>query len=87
MNALAAKSNPPAAKVETVSPATVAAAYLRAADVIQLLPISRRTLGNWTRKRVLPFHRVGKVILFRRADVEQALERFRVAAVGERRAS
>ncbi len=67
-----------AAKIEpAVTPSTVAASYLRADQVIQLLPISRRSLGNWTRTGVLPCYRIKRVLLFKRADIEAALERFR----------
>jgi excisionase family DNA binding protein len=59
--------------------------YLRPQDVLEMLPVSRRTLSNWQRRRVIPFYRVGRIILFKRCDIEEALERFRVAAIGEPR--
>ena len=57
--------------------------YLRPRDALEMLPVSRRTLSNWQRRRVIPFYRVGRIILFKRCDIEEALERFRVAAIGE----
>jgi hypothetical protein len=82
-----ATSKTAATKVEpAVTLSTVAALYLRAGQVIQLLPISRRSLGNWTRTGVLPCYRIKKLLLFKRADIEAALERFRIAAVGEAKA-
>jgi excisionase family DNA binding protein len=69
---------PSGAKVETASPY-----YLRPADATKLLPISRRTLSNWQRRHLIPFYRIGRTVMFRRADIEAALERFRVNAVGE----
>jgi len=60
-----------------------AALYLRPAEAMKLLPVSRRTLSNWQRRHVIPFYRIGRTVMFKRADIEAALERFRVAAVGE----
>jgi hypothetical protein len=37
------------------------------------------------KRRVLPFHRLGRVILFRVSDLEHALDKYRVAPVGEPR--
>ena len=45
--------------------------------------VSRRCLSNWQRKRVIPFRRVGRTVLFSVADITAALDKFRVAAVGE----
>jgi excisionase family DNA binding protein len=50
--------------------------------VIQLLPVSRRTLSNWQARRLIKFYRVGRTILFKRADIEAALEKFAVMPVG-----
>ena len=57
--------------------------YLRPDQVIKLLPISRRCLSNWQRRHLIPFHRIGRTIIFKRTDIESALERYRVAASGE----
>lgn len=57
--------------------------YLRAEQVIQLLPVSKRTLGNWTAEKLIPFYRVGRCVMFKRSDIEAALERYRVNAIGE----
>ena len=57
--------------------------YLRPRDVLEILPVSRRTLSNWQRRRLIPFYRVGRTVLFKCADIETALERYRVAAIGE----
>jgi excisionase family DNA binding protein len=69
---------------EAVTPKTVALAYLRAHQVLELLPISRRCLGNWQRRRVIPFYRIGRTVMFKRTDVEAALERFRVSEIGDK---
>jgi excisionase family DNA binding protein len=56
--------------------------YLRADQVISVLPVSRRTLSNWQARRLIKFYRVGRTILFKRTDIEDALERFAVMPVG-----
>ncbi len=66
-----------------ITPASFALLYLRADQVIQVLPISRRTLSNWQARRVLPVYKVGRTVMFKRTDIEAALERFKIAAVGE----
>jgi excisionase family DNA binding protein len=70
---------------ETITPAVVALMYLRADQVISVLPVSRRTLSNWQARRLIKFYRVGRTILFKRADIEAALEKFAVIPVGEPR--
>jgi excisionase family DNA binding protein len=69
--------------VKVGSQVEVAAPYLRPAEATKLLPVSRRTLSNWQRRHVIPFYRINRTILFKRTDIEAALERFRVNAVGE----
>jgi excisionase family DNA binding protein len=59
------------------------APYMRPAEATKLLPVSRRTLSNWQRRHVIPFYRIGRTVMFKRTDIEAALEKFRVNAVGE----
>ena len=66
-----------AVKVEADAP------YLRPDQAAQLLQISRRNLSNWQRRHVIGFYRIGRTVMFKRTDIESALERFRVSAVGE----
>jgi excisionase family DNA binding protein len=54
----------------------------------RLLGISRRTLSDWMRKRLIPFERIGpkkgrSTVLFDRDDVDKALKRWRVKSVGD----
>ncbi len=77
----ATKSTAPTAPV--VSGAQTNRDYLRPAHVVEEYPMSRRTLSNLMRRKVLPYHKVGRLVLFRRTDIEAALDRFRVRAVGE----
>jgi excisionase family DNA binding protein len=65
---------------------TTALLYLRPEQVTQVLPISRRTLSNWQRARRIKFYRVGRTVLFKRIDIESALEKFAVAPLGEAKA-
>lgn len=58
--------------------------YLRRVEVAELLGISLNTVGNWVKQGILPVIRPSAgVVLFRLCDIEQALNRFRVSAVGE----
>ena len=55
------------------------AEYLRTAGVLELLPISRRTLCRWMDSGRIKFIRAGsRLILFRRSDIEKMLTRFTV---------
>lgn len=71
------------AATATLTAATVAQLYLRAEQVIQILPVSRRTISNWQARRLIRFYRVGRTVLFKRADIETCLEKYAVAAIGQ----
>jgi len=62
---------------------SVAPLYLRAEQVIQVLPVSRRTLSNWQARRLIKFYKIGKTVLFKREDIQAAVEKFAVAPIGE----
>lgn len=69
---------------KTPTAQTPAAGWLRPDGAARYLSISRRCLGSLTRERVLPFVRLShRVILFRRQDLDRALARRLVKAVGE----
>ena len=56
--------------------------YLRSYDVLQLLPISLRTLKRWEKQGRMPIIRAGeRLILYRRSDIERMLEKMTVRAV------
>ena len=62
----------------------VSPAYLRKADAARYLSISIRTLTDWMQKRIVPFIKLShRVCLFRPADLDAAMNRFRTMAVGE----
>jgi excisionase family DNA binding protein len=59
-------------------------AYLRTSEAARYLSVSARTIRDWQSRRMIPFMRMGrKVILFKRSDLDRALDRFRVDAIGE----
>ena len=49
--------------------------------IAELLGVSERTVRNWRASRIIPYTKVGRVILFDPESVERALLKF------ERRAS
>ena len=59
------------------------APYLRSEEVTGMLPVCGRTLSNWRKKNILPYYKVGRAVFYKRADIESALERFRIAGIGE----
>jgi len=61
--------------------------YLRKDELAEVLGVSMRTITNWMNGRVIPFIKVGRTVLFRRGDVDQALQRFTFRAVGDERTS
>ena len=62
----------------------VLAGYLRKGDEARYLNISIRTLTEWMRRGVVAYIKLSrKVCLFRQADLDAAMERYRVTAVGE----
>ncbi|HVM60847.1 MAG TPA: excisionase family DNA-binding protein [Verrucomicrobiae bacterium] len=54
-------------------------------ELCETLGISRRTLNNWQHRRVVPFYRIGRRVLFDLAEVDEALKRYRCIAIGEPR--
>lgn len=49
--------------------------FLNEAEILRLVPVSRRTLGTWKARGIIPFVRIGRRIIYRWADVETALLR------------
>lgn len=57
--------------------------WMRGAEAARYAAISRRTLSEWMRRRMIPFLKVShRVTLFRRADLDRALLRFTVKSAG-----
>lgn len=59
--------------------------YARKGDVANYLGVCPRTVDNWMRSGVIPVIRVGRVTLFNLHEVEEALNKFKVAAKGSHR--
>ena len=57
--------------------------YLRPEEAARVIGVSRRTLASWQATRVIGFRRVGRTILFSVADIQAALERYRIAPTSE----
>ena len=56
--------------------------WMRAKQLLKLLPISRRTLDRWKAQNRIPFIRAGeRTVLFRRSDVERTLARMTIREV------
>jgi excisionase family DNA binding protein len=61
--------------------------YLRPDEAARAIGVSRRTLSAWQSARVIAFRRIGRTILFSVADIQAAVDRYRIAPVGEPRPS
>jgi excisionase family DNA binding protein len=59
--------------------------YLRPDEAARVIGISRRTLSEWQSSRVIGFRRIGRTVLFSVADIQTAIDRYRIAPVGEPR--
>jgi excisionase family DNA binding protein len=59
--------------------------YLRPDEAARVIGISRRTLSEWQSARVIGFRRIGRTVLFSVEDIQTAIDRYRIAPVGEPR--
>ena len=59
--------------------------YLRPDEAARAIGVSRRTLSAWQSARVIGFRRVGRTILFSVTDIQTAIDRYRIAPIGEPR--
>lgn len=57
--------------------------YLRKDQAANWLGVSERCLEDWQRAKVIPYVKVGRVILFRVDALDRALQRFTIKAVGD----
>ncbi len=76
MNGLAANGN-------RDTEASLPRLYLRPDEAARAIGVSRRTLSAWQSTRVIGFRRVGRTILFSLADIQTAIDRYRIAPIGE----
>jgi excisionase family DNA binding protein len=54
--------------------------FLSKADMASRLNVTERTLENWMRKRLVPFHRIGRTVRFDLREVRTALAARRIDA-------
>ena len=68
-------------KEPTTNEQALAKDILSEAELLQTIPVSRRTLCSWRAKGIIPFIRIGRRILFHRKSVEGALLRMQRGGV------
>ena len=58
--------------------------YLRGqAQCAKYARVSRRCISEWQARRIIPFIKVGKkCVLFRKRDIDAALAKYEVSAIG-----
>ena len=58
--------------------------YLRGqAQCARYAKVSRRCISEWQARRIIPYIKVGKkCVLFRKRDVDAALAKYEVSAIG-----
>ena len=57
--------------------------YIRKADAAKYLGVSIRTLTEWMRNRIVPYYKLShRVCLFKQADLDAAMDRFKTEAIG-----
>ncbi len=57
--------------------------YFRPRAAADYVGVSVRCLGNWQRRHIIAFSKIGRTVVFRRVDLDAAIEKFRNAAAGE----
>ena len=57
--------------------------YMRKREAARYLGVAERTLTNFMQRRMVPYAKLGRVCLFDRDELERAVRRYRVNAVGE----
>ena len=58
-------------------------AYLRKAEAAEYLSVSVRTLSTWQKRGLIPHYKPAqKVCLYAIADLDRAMRKYRVDAVG-----
>lgn len=58
--------------------------FLRKAALADRYQVGRRTVETWMSRGLIPYVRLGRVVLFDAAEVDQALMAFRHGAVAEK---
>lgn len=59
-------------------------AYIRPDEAAKRCSVSTRTIRDWQRRGIIPFYKPSrKITLFAIADIDKAMNRFRVNSIGE----
>jgi excisionase family DNA binding protein len=56
--------------------------YLTPGELAEWLGVSLRTVGNLRARHAIPYVKLGRVVRFRRSQVEAALQAFTIARIG-----
>lgn len=63
--------------------ADIQPAFMRRPEAARYLGVSQRTVSDWQSRRIIPCVKAGvKCVLFKRADLDAAMQRFTIQAVG-----
>ena len=63
---------------------TLRPGYVRRETAAKYLGVSVRCLANWQKRRLIPFSKMGaRTCLFRLADLDAVVARFRQDSIGE----
>ena len=52
-------------------------------EVAERLGVTRQTIYTWTRKRIIPYYKVGKKICFNKDDIMEYLKNYRAKSINE----
>ena len=56
--------------------------YVRRPSAADYCGVSERTISDWQKRRIISFIKIGrKCVMFKRADLDVALDRFKIKAV------
>lgn len=67
----------------TDNPTTTSPFFRGVQSLADYLGVSEKTISRAMRKHLLPYTKLGGAVIFRRAEVEDALARLSVPAIGQ----
>ena len=50
-------------------------------ELSSYLNISKKTIYNYTCAKIIPYYKIGKVLRFKKSDIEQWIEKQRIEAI------
>ena len=54
-------------------------AYLTANDVALMVQLSKQTIRRYTMKKQIPFHKIGRVVRYKKSEIEVWVEKREIA--------